>query len=232
MTENERQNERRCKGVIVNPKHPELGRPCKLWAVHGSDFCNLHGGGRYLGGARAAPESFEHRCIARSKRTGSRCKRPALKGMNVCKTHGGYSPQARKAARERLDALAEPAIHQLTKILNDPDTPATVRLKSIQEVLDRTGFGKRESLEVEVEVKPWEVVMGRIVKELPEGMQVDSIGPSTEQDVIDAELVEEDYNPRDALPQIRPNSGPGGRAAIHLPTVGGSAEPPRRTRDR
>lgn len=43
-------------------------------------------------------------------------------------------------------------------------------------------------------------------------------------DEIEAEVVEEDYDPRSALPQIRPGLGKDNRAGI----VMGSAEPPHR----
>lgn len=227
----ERQNERRCKGVIVGVKSNEPGRPCKKWAQRGSDYCKSHDGTETrLPFNRTGVH--EHRCIARSKRTGTQCKRTALPGLNVCRTHGGGSKAAIAKSRAYLDQLAEPAIFQLQQILNDSKTAAPDRLRAIQMVLDRTGFGKRESLDVEVEMKPWEVTMGMIIKEIPADMRTESIGPSTELDMIDAEVVEEDYNPRDELPQIRPNSGPDGRAAVHMPNRIGSADPPRRSRDR
>ncbi|SPJ31477.1 hypothetical protein TRM7615_05020 [Falsiruegeria mediterranea M17] len=37
--------------------------------------------------AHAAP-----RCTAKSKRTGERCKGPAVKGWNVCRFHGARGP--------------------------------------------------------------------------------------------------------------------------------------------
>jgi hypothetical protein len=40
-------------------------------------------------------------CTAKS-RTGNRCKRYAVRGMTVCRFHGGAAPQVKKAAERRL----------------------------------------------------------------------------------------------------------------------------------
>lgn len=41
------------------------------------------------------------RCTARSKRSGNRCKRAAVRGGTVCSMHGGKAPQVAAAARHR-----------------------------------------------------------------------------------------------------------------------------------
>lgn len=48
------------------------------------------------------------RCKAKSKHTGERCKRPALLGQQVCRMHGGASPQAKRKAAERIADLIDP----------------------------------------------------------------------------------------------------------------------------
>ena len=40
--------------------------------------------------------------MARSKRSGQRCKRTPIPGGTVCTMHGGAAPQVRAAARRRL----------------------------------------------------------------------------------------------------------------------------------
>ena len=47
-------------------------------------------------------------------RDGDRCKNPPLPGQDVCRMHGGSSPQARAAAQRRLQtAAAQAAAHRL-----------------------------------------------------------------------------------------------------------------------
>lgn len=44
-------------------------------------------------------------CIATSRRSGQRCKRPALVGATVCSKHGGSAPQVKAAAARRVEAM-------------------------------------------------------------------------------------------------------------------------------
>lgn len=43
-------------------------------------------------------------CWARRKYDGGDCRNWAMRGQNVCRLHGGSSPQARRAAARRVDA--------------------------------------------------------------------------------------------------------------------------------
>jgi hypothetical protein len=43
-------------------------------------------------------------CSAHSKRSGKRCKQPAIPGGTVCRFHGGGAPQVIAKAQERLEA--------------------------------------------------------------------------------------------------------------------------------
>lgn len=42
------------------------------------------------------------RCTAHSSRTGDRCKAVVIPGGTVCRTHGGSTPQVRRAAQRRI----------------------------------------------------------------------------------------------------------------------------------
>lgn len=46
------------------------------------------------------------RCRAHSSRTGQQCKRWSIRGGYCCPSHGGRSPQVRRAAERRLLEVA------------------------------------------------------------------------------------------------------------------------------
>ena len=86
------------------------------------------------------------RCIAKANRTGERCRAAAIKGGTVCRIHGGGAPQVKKAAKERLLELVEPALAELRKIVMNPKTDDSVKVRSIQIILDRTGYGPGQTV--------------------------------------------------------------------------------------
>lgn len=98
-------------------------------------------------------------CTATAKTTGERCTRHALIGGFVCGFHGGNAPQVQAARRERLLAMADPAIAALQRALeshgppcehcgrSDGDRDPNV-IRAAQIVLDRCGFGPTAKLEV------------------------------------------------------------------------------------
>lgn len=88
------------------------------------------------------------RCTATANRTGERCRAPAILGGFVCRMHGGALPAVRKAARDRLAELVDPALHALASILADPDTDDAVKVRASLGILDRAGF--RPGVVVEV----------------------------------------------------------------------------------
>ena len=83
-------------------------------------------------------------CKAKSKRSGERCKKYPMKGSNVCRNHGGASPQAKRKARERLNDLVDPAINILAKAVRDteenPAIMSSTVLRAARDILDRTGY--------------------------------------------------------------------------------------------
>ena len=90
------------------------------------------------------------RCTAHSSQTGERCKKSAMLGQTVCRKHGGASPQAKKAARERLNDLVDPAIASLKRVLEraieTEDYGAVVR--AANSILDRTGYHPSRAIEM------------------------------------------------------------------------------------
>lgn len=92
------------------------------------------------------------RCTAKSTRSHERCKKAAINGGTVCRSHGGAAPQVKLAAAERLKALQDPALTRLEAMLTSdvmmltkPEVVARVGLG----VLDRTGLGPHSTVNVE-----------------------------------------------------------------------------------
>ncbi|MET4781861.1 hypothetical protein ABIB56_001861 [Glaciihabitans sp. UYNi722] len=226
---------RQCAGVIVNPKSPSLGEPCSRWAVNGSDMCAVHGGSDKLG--LLSPQDLKNRCVAHSTRSGDRCKKPAINGGTVCTTHGGSAGHVKKKARELMDRMVEPGLHQLREIMLKPGTSDSDRLRAVQMMLDRSGFGP--GVYVEHEVRPWEAMMPTlfkqtnvvVIRDLPDDMRaaMESAPDYTVsmEDIEDAEVVEDDRDrlERLGIPRIVPPFGPNDKA-----TIRGSSHPPKRDR--
>jgi hypothetical protein len=106
----------------------------------------------------------DRRCTA-SNRQGERCGRASALGQFVCNAHGAKSPLSMRAGRERLLALAEPALGVLYRATrnappcehcgrSDADRdPVAVRAAGM--ILDRCGFGP--SAEIAVTTSPTEL---------------------------------------------------------------------------
>ena len=71
------------------------------------------------------------RCTANSSRSGNRCKKAAILGGTVCRTHGGSAPQVKRKAAERLQDLIDPdrALREAAKLA----------YSNIQDLLDEDG---------------------------------------------------------------------------------------------
>ena len=71
------------------------------------------------------------RCTAKSTRSHQRCKKAAILGGTVCRTHGGAAPQVKRKALERLEDLIDPdrALREAAKLA----------YSNIQDLLDEEG---------------------------------------------------------------------------------------------
>lgn len=91
------------------------------------------------------------KCSAKSSRTGAPCKKFAIVGGTVCDTHGGRAPQVREAARKRIESMVPDAltgIEQLAGIMGPGSQKDEVRLRALQDILDRAGLKGADKLEV------------------------------------------------------------------------------------
>lgn len=89
-------------------------------------------------------------CTA-TNRLGERCKRYAVEGSSVCRLHGGASPLARAAAKKMLLALVPDAIEVLKEALDGDVRIDVVQLRAALAVLDRAGFGPRQTISIDAE---------------------------------------------------------------------------------
>lgn len=88
---------------------------------------------------------MQRQCKAHRK-NGEQCRRQAIIGGAVCIMHGGKAPQVIRSARERIDAMVDPALTQLARIVEDGESDA-VKLAAIKDVLDRAGYKPVEKRE-------------------------------------------------------------------------------------
>lgn len=97
---------------------------------------------------------MKRRCTAHlSDGSGRRCKLAPVKGASVCHKHGGGAPQVKRTARQRLDALVDPALSNLERALvkaadrgAELSTPA---LRAAAMCLDRAGYPAGVQVQVE-----------------------------------------------------------------------------------
>jgi len=78
-----------------------------------------------------------NQCQAMSKRSRQRCKAPAMKGKNVCKTHGGLSIGCKTEAGRQRCAEAKTIHGRETREARNERSLASARLA----VLEAVGFG-------------------------------------------------------------------------------------------
>lgn len=144
---------------------------------------------------RAAVESGNVQCSARSKRTGNRCRRPAMLGGNVCRAHGGNAPQTRAKAQRRLEQAADSLVQRLLGMALDGQVDDPTALRAIVAALDRAGF----AVTTKVAVGPtpaFEQIftgiargIGRDGKPAPTLPDPPALAPAEPGEIVDAEIV-------------------------------------------
>jgi len=83
-------------------------------------------------GMAALPPSAlrqRHRCIAMTSQSlgHRRCRNPSILGGFTCRFHGGATPQARRAAEERLGELVGLAAGRLFRLMQSDDEQVALR---------------------------------------------------------------------------------------------------------
>ncbi|WP_314431734.1 HGGxSTG domain-containing protein [Microbacterium lacticum] len=126
-------------------------------------------------------------CGARRKKGGT-CRAPALTGQTRCRSHGGATPQAKRAARDRLAEEADPSISRLVD-LRDNAASEQVRAKAATTLLEMAGYGRH--VKHDVNVMPPAEARRKLLAAILELRAGSATETDAEQDVIDAEIVEE-----------------------------------------
>ena len=102
-------------------------------------------------------------CIGHN-RAGALCNKYAMKGQNVCRNHGGSSPQALAKAQAavelaelRLRNLAPRAVAELEALVTGADSEQ-VRLQAANSLVDRSVGKPKERVDVAAQIvvhRPW-----------------------------------------------------------------------------
>lgn len=96
-----------------------------------------------------APKDESRQCTAKAKSTQKRCQQTAIVGGRVCRMHGGSAPQVKRAAAVRMRDLIDPAIATLARVLVDPLSSETAKLRAVENVLDRAGMPRSHTIDTE-----------------------------------------------------------------------------------
>jgi len=88
------------------------------------------------------------------------CTGSPMNGSNVCHAHGGKTPGALKAARERLENASNALVNRLIGIALSPNTLDSDAIKAINSALDRAGI--RAGVEVSLETPEWQKMLAEM----------------------------------------------------------------------
>lgn len=141
-------------------------------------------------GGRPA-EDDPRRCTAHRTDGTGRCNGWSVPGSNVCRFHGGSAPQAKRKAQLRLLDMIPLATKRHREILRDTKDER-VALQAVKMVYDRTGL-EEGSASGDVDVVR-QMVATRLVDLIAGGSaeETDEELGETDDDIVDAEIVEEE----------------------------------------
>lgn len=174
-------------------------------------------------GSKEPVERHARKCTA-NRTNGTPCERWAIAGGTVCPAHGGRAPQVKRKARQRIDEAADRMAKRLLGIALDDDVPPAVALAAVNSALDRAGLRPPDKVDVEVGVKPYERLAGKVVgiatstrseSRAARGFSEPKEIGAGDTEIVDAEIVE-DHEPT--------QTGPGRPAGMR--TDDGAENPP------
>lgn len=123
-------------------------------------------------------------CTAR-RSNGDPCSRRAISGGKVCYVHGGAAPQVKKAARERIAEMVDPALGVLYKAMKmgDKRSAHPLAVQAARDVLDRAGYKATDKIQLTGAGPSGEVVFatpGDLIKAELDALH-ERISPKTDQ---------------------------------------------------
>lgn len=159
------------------------------------------------------------RCEANYK-TGDRCRREAIPGHYVCRHHGGAIPAVKQAAAARIGNAADEMVKRLQAMLDDPNVESRDKVKIMHDMLDRAGLNATNKVLLGVtELDPVEALFRDILAD-PTALASPHDGNASaaelearrvawadlvaEDDIVDAEIVEEGRTPAQIEAATRP----------------------------
>lgn len=89
----------------------------------------------------------ERRCVAH-RTNGDRCRKFAIAGSTVCRTHGGATRHVKSKARARIENSADKMARKLLELASDENVSESVRLAAIKDALDRAGLKPVTTVEI------------------------------------------------------------------------------------
>ncbi len=175
------------------------------------------------------------RCTAH-KKTGERCTKIAILGGTVCTHHGGKAKAVRAKAQQRIQEAADRMVSRVLGIADSADVPPAVALAAARDMLDRAGHRPPDKVDLEVGVKPYENLLGKVAgfstmtraesrarRGISDPPALDSgAGDHEPTEIVDAEVVE-DHEPTQTSPGeptgIRTDDGGGNPPGKGLMTL-------------
>lgn len=91
---------------------------------------------------------MKNQCSAHSTRSGEQCRKAAIRGGTVCRTHGGGAPQVREAARRRLLELVDPALAVLEQAMRQQKKDTRLAVDAAKHVTNIAGIKNPEEIEL------------------------------------------------------------------------------------
>lgn len=125
-----------------------------------------------------------------TKRDGTPCNSPAIKGARVCRMHGGGSPSTKRKAQLRLAELVNPAIATLAREMTNADRSQD-RQRAANSILDRAGVSRVSKLET---ADAREILVQRLL-DLREERAAEEAAEIEDAEIVDALPDTPDPNP-------------------------------------